>query len=477
MNKNKNLRRHFFIYTVVTLFTVLVFLLQRSSMESSNLLFLIIYMMIFFVFAELYSYIAGIYIVFFIFILQLFSSFYLTSLLLILLTAYYYLIKLARYKQLKILNQKEKYFRSLTNFTPLPIILKNSKGEVLFASESINDLLALKKGLPVGENISNFLFPQDIGIYENHLKEVSSEPYSKKSVELRMKKNDTKNEWIWVRHDSVNLLKHEHIKAIVSSVQDITFQKELDREKIEIINEEKKARSLAEKAVQDRDEFLSIASHELKTPLTTVLLQLQTTLRRISTQSLADFSGEDLLKSLQIAEKQSQRLSTLIIDLLNVSVASSGRITLNSEKVNLNELVRSIVEKYEEEIKISGSRIQTLIGEENIIGRWDPVRLEQAITNLFTNALKYGEGNKITVSLKADDKNAYIKITDRGEGISQDQQKEIFEPFKRANNNSKTLGLGVGLFITKQIVDAHKGTISLESKPERGSTFLIKLPL
>src|SRR5690606_22322822 len=120
------------------------------------------------------------------------------------------------------------------------------------------------------------------------------------------------------------------------SLQDVTHQKNVDFQKAELLKNEKSARAAAERAVRDRDEFLSIASHELKTPLTTVLLQLQATLRKISTQSLADFSGRDLLDSLQIAEKQSQSLSTLIKDLLNVSLSASGRLTLTPERVNLS---------------------------------------------------------------------------------------------------------------------------------------------
>src|SRR3989338_10930519 len=128
-------------------------------------------------------------------------------------------------------------------------------------------------------------------------------------IEMRMIQKD--GTVIWLRNDTMNMLHDEETSAIIASFQDITEQKKHDEERLEIIKSEKSARNVAERAVRARDEFLSIASHELKTPLTTILLQLQATLRRIMTQSLVRFSGEKLAKSLTIAEQQSHRFETL----------------------------------------------------------------------------------------------------------------------------------------------------------------------
>lgn len=252
------------------------------------------------------------------------------------------------------------------------------------------------------------------------------------------------------------------------------YFKELVIEKTQALQSETEARLLAEKAIRDRDEFLSIASHELKTPLTTVILQLQATLKKVLTQSLADFSGKDLLSSLQIVEKQSQTLSTLIKDLLNVSLASTGRLTLTKENVNLGDLVNNLVTKYTAEINSAQCQIEIQLKHNKVIGFYDPVRIEQAITNLLMNALKYAPGKKITLIIDTDGDSNLFRIIDQGPGIPKHLHKLIFEPFKRGGN-TQTKGLGVGLFITHQIVTEHQGQINVSSNNE-GTTFTLKLP-
>ena len=183
------------------------------------------------------------------------------------------------------------------------------------------------------------------------------------------------------------------------------------------------------------------------------------------------------MNSLSLAEKQSQSLSSLVKDLLNVSMISSGRLTLNKEKVNLSEIITTIPQKYEELIKLSGCGVTTIVKDHELLALCDPVRIEQAVSNLLTNALKYAEGKKVTLSINKKDGFAEISVKDEGEGISEDFQKEIFKPFQRANSKSSTKGLGVGLFIAKQIAAAHKGTISVESKKGKGATFTLTIPL
>ncbi len=410
----------------------------------------------------------------FFFLLQVKTSFGTNKLFPILYLIIFFLVsEVFRRKILEKVLAREQYFRTLVNANLQPIIIRNKKGKIIFISESIKELIGIKNEGKF-RDLADFVHPQDSNIYKGFTEHILKWPNERKSVEFRLKRND---DWIWVRHDAINLLNNNNIKAIIGSIQDVTTQKSIDREKVEIIENEKVARSMAEKAIRNRDEFLSIASHELKTPLTTVLLQLQATLRKISTQSLADFSGADLLNSLKIAEKQSQSLATLIKDLLNVSLASTGKITLNKEKVNLSTLTESLVKKYGEEINISGCQVKTIIQNNEIIGEWDLVRIEQAITNLFLNALKYAEGKKVTITLFTEDNWAIFEISDEGNGIPEEMQKQIFEPFKRADNGPKIKGLGVGLFIAKQIINAHGGDIGVKSEVGKGATFVFKLPL
>lgn len=452
--------------------TVLLFILMTRVPDAGVLLLL--ELMIFFGLSELGEGRASIFALSLAVVLFLLSGSYSLALLGVLTGIYYFLIKALRQRRLEKTSARERYFRTLLNLSLKPLIIKDNKGRVLFSSESIKELLGLKTNLPAGTDMSQFIHPEDLVLYNYFLGQIVSSPNKKKSIEFRMKKG---NSWIWVRNDSVNLLKHKDIKAVVSSVQDITTQKDTDTQRAILLEKEKNAREIAEKAVRDRDEFLSIASHELKTPLTTIVLQLQATLRKILTQSLADFSGKDLVGSLQIAEKQSQSLSTLIKDLLNVSLASSGRLTLNKEAVNLAEVVGSLSQKYEEEIKLSKSRVETHVKEPEIIGHWDPVRIEQAVNNLLMNALKYGRGEKITLTAGKDGQYAIFQIEDRGVGIAKVHLNEIFEPFRRANGNSSVKGLGVGLFITRQIARAHGGELNVLSKVGHGSIFTLRLPI
>ncbi len=227
------------------------------------------------------------------------------------------------------------------------------------------------------------------------------------------------------------------------------------------------------KDIRARDEFLSIASHELKTPLTSMLLQLNLTLNKIRHAPLAKFSVSDLMKTLENAEKQIEKLSKMISDLLNVSLITTGRLSLDKEKINLAETVRDALKNFEAEIKEKGYKV-ALEAKKPVFGNFDKVRIEQVITNILSNALKYGEGNPIQVKVYNSSKNAKIEVRDQGQGIAPKQQKILFEKFLRATSSKQ--GLGVGLYIANQIVRAHAGHIRIKSKLKKGSTFTVELP-
>ncbi len=249
-----------------------------------------------------------------------------------------------------------------------------------------------------------------------------------------------------------------------------------EKEFLRMVDEEQRLRKQAEEAIKARDEFLSIASHELKTPLTTITLRIQSTLDSILNQSLANFSGEKLVGSLNIAHEQTRRLQMLIKDLLDFSLITRGKLDLELKEGDLNEIVKSTVERFEDHLELAGCSLR-LDTDGEIKGMWDQIRLEQALSNLLTNAIKYGEGEPIEVEVKKDGDTAKITVKDNGIGIDSAKQKEIFGRFQRATDDKKFQGLGVGLFIVKQIIDAHKGKISVKSKLGGGSTFTIELPI
>lgn len=233
---------------------------------------------------------------------------------------------------------------------------------------------------------------------------------------------------------------------------------------------------LAKEEIKARDEFLSIASHELKTPLTSMLLQLQAALHNIKNVSLANFSVEKLLKMLESTEQQTNRLSKMINDLLNVSLITTKKLDLEFEEVDLAKVTKDVADSFAERLQREGYQL-TLDIRASIVGQWDKVRIEQAVTNLISNAIKYGDKKPIEIRVTNSDGTGKIIVRDQGIGIPSEQRDKIFTLFERAAPTSKYQGLGVGLFITNQIVKAHQGKIFVESRKNEGSTFIIELPL
>jgi signal transduction histidine kinase len=232
----------------------------------------------------------------------------------------------------------------------------------------------------------------------------------------------------------------------------------------------------SKEAIQARDEFLSIASHELKTPLTSMLLQLQTVLHSIKSESLANFSIEKTMTMLESTIGQSKRLSKLVNDLLNISLITTGRLELEKEEVDLTKVTKEVVSRLEETAEKSGITLE-FEGKGKVTGKWDKIRLEQVVTNLITNGIKYGDSKPVTVSVSNSNNIAQLQVSDRGIGIPEDQKKIIFNRFERGDVKGSYKGLGVGLYLVNEIVKAHGGKVEVESKPHKGSVFTVKLPL
>jgi signal transduction histidine kinase len=230
------------------------------------------------------------------------------------------------------------------------------------------------------------------------------------------------------------------------------------------------------KEIKLRDEFLSIASHELKTPLTSMLLQTQTALHNIRNVSLAHFSIESLLKMLESVEHQTKRLSKIISELFNISIMTTGNLVLERENCDLGKIVQGVLNDFETRFDREGYQVM-FKAQKSIIGFWDKIRIEQAASNLISNAIKYGEKKPIEVTVKRHGNTAEILIEDHGIGISKKKQKDIFGLFERGVSSEDYKGLGVGLYITEQIIRAHKGTIHVSSKENGGTKFIVKLPI
>jgi PAS domain S-box-containing protein len=229
----------------------------------------------------------------------------------------------------------------------------------------------------------------------------------------------------------------------------------------------------AQEAIRARDEFLQIASHELKTPLTPLQLQLDTLTRALQKSGL---QNERVFSKLETAARQTARLGRLVESLLDVSRITAGRFNLEMEQFDLSELVLDVAERFQGEAKRAGSELKAS-ADHPIVGKWDPLKLEQIVSNLVSNAIKYGSGKPIEIDVRASDGAVRIAVTDRGIGIEKEPLGRIFGRFERGVSLRHYGGLGLGLFIARQFAEAHGGTIVAQSQPGAGSTFTLVLPL
>ncbi|MGK5088440.1 PAS domain S-box protein [Bdellovibrionota bacterium FG-2] len=259
------------------------------------------------------------------------------------------------------------------------------------------------------------------------------------------------------------------------NVSDLEFAKELAR-RCSVALENARLYKEAQEAIRLRDDFLSIASHELKTPLTSLGMQIQLLDRMFEQGTLVNLTKEKASALFKISRQQLGRFSTLVNDLLDGSRIGAGRLTLNIEKVELSELIRGLIKRFEPELSRAECVVSVRI-EGAIIGSWDRIRIEQVISNLLTNAMKYGAGKPLQITAKLDGEKARISFQDHGIGVAKIDQARIFERFERAVSLKSFGGLGLGLFITRQIVEAHGGTIRVESELGKGSLFIVELPI
>ncbi len=247
-------------------------------------------------------------------------------------------------------------------------------------------------------------------------------------------------------------------------------------DRIALVAARGRAWSEAQAAIRLRDDFLSIASHELLTPLTPLQTRMQLLRRQLrEVERGAPLDAARLGALIDGSELHLKRFATLVRTLLDASRLTESRVELAAERLDLAALVREVVERMQPESQRSGSTIA--LHTVPVPGRWDRVRLEQVVTNLLSNAFKYGEGRPVDVELFTEDHKAVLLVRDRGIGVAPEDRQRIFGRFERAVSARHFGGLGLGLYLVQQIVAAHDGVVLLESGGGSGTTFRVELPV
>ncbi len=252
--------------------------------------------------------------------------------------------------------------------------------------------------------------------------------------------------------------------------RDITDKKRLEREREQLLAQEQTALVRLNEALKARDQFIAVAAHELRNPLNVLHLTLQLLQR-------ACRDPQRSAQALALAEKSQlhfDRFASLVDRLLDVTRARSGSLDLYREMLSLSELLVEVASRFKAERPDLSITVET--GPETL-GWWDKLRVDQVLTNLISNAVKYGGDKPITIAAAADAGDAVITIRDQGMGISARDLPRIFELFERVAPGSEGGGFGIGLWITKRIVEAHGGTVQAASEPGVGSTFTVRLPM
>jgi len=268
----------------------------------------------------------------------------------------------------------------------------------------------------------------------------------------------------------------ERLTGFITTLASVALENAEGFERMTALSEERgRLYREEQEAVRRRDDFLSIAAHELKTPLTSLQLHLQGLMTRMR-QTTEALPPEKVATKLESANLQTQRLGKLVNELLDISRVAQGQLLGKLEEVDLVALARGVIERSREALARAECPVE-LHARGSVVGRWDAMRLEQVVSNLLTNATKYGAGKPIELAIECDGANARLRVRDWGIGIAPEDTERIFERFERAVSVRHYGGFGIGLWLVREIVQALGGTVEVESSQGRGSTFTVTLPL
>lgn len=364
------------------------------------------------------------------------------------------------------MKKSEKLIQDIIDKSPYLTYIKNIYGKFILVNSEFAQSVNKTQNEILGKTDYDLFSPEDAASFTKHDEEVleTKKPhYYEESLEINGKE---------VTYMSMKfpLLDSAGMPYAIAGISvNISERKEME---VALKHRETELKS----AIESRDRFLSIASHELKTPLTSMKLQLQIYRRQLQKGNYEFLGQHRVYKLISDTLKQTAALERLVNDMLDISRINTGKLTYRFHETEMCLMIREVVENIRPAIELTGSTLNVTLCEE-LHGKWDKQRLEQVIINLLNNASRYGEGHPIEIKTIKRNHEAVLMIIDKGRGIAKEDQDRIFGQFERAVERNDVSGFGLGLYISRNIIEAHGGRLTVESEEGVGSTFTIHLPL
>jgi PAS domain S-box-containing protein len=354
---------------------------------------------------------------------------------------------------------------SLLEFVPDGIVVSDEAGAIVYVNATAAELFGWDREELVGQAVEVLLparfRPRHAGLRSGYHAAPRQRPMGIAADLSGLRKDGSE----FPAEISLSPLRTEDGVLAVAAVRDVS-----ERRRIE-------AKALlyrqAQAEVRARDEFLSVASHELRTPVTALQVQIQM-LDRVAGRSGG--VPEAVRERIYAIDRQTRRLGRLVEALLDVSRIRLGRLELRREPVDVSALAREVAAPYQESPELARGSKVTVVAPDPVVIQADRVRLEQVLGNLTGNAAKFGEGRPIEILVTRTDEGVRITVADQGVGIEPGQAARLFGRFERAAPAQHYPGLGLGLYVAREIVEAHGGRISVTGAPGKGATFVVELP-
>lgn len=392
-----------------------------------------------------------------------------------------WLIKQRSTKQAKIAFEKlkaaEEKYRGLIESAQDAIIIVNATGRIDFVNNQVTKWFGYTQVELIGGQIE-MLVPErmrdaHINYKKEYLAHPKPRPMGRLGLELKGRRKDGSEFSVDI---ALSPSETSEGKIVTAIIRDNTEREAFAAERAMFsLLQENEAHKVAEMAMAARDEFLLAAAHELRTPLTSLILQAHLIKKYFDQISQKIPAEEKAMSNLLALQIQFKHLDMLINKVLDASRVSVENLKLEITEVDLSMLVREISINLQEQNKVECNL--EVYADQPVTGLWDRIRIESVITNLLTNAIKYGNRRPIIVKVKSEKEKAILSVEDHGIGISREDQEKLFLKFERFVSLDNYPGLGIGLYLSRLITEAHSGTISVKSELGKGSTFNVELPL